>query len=146
MAPYRMHVRHELLATDLPRRLRFAEWFIQRCRRKNFLPSIIIEDEAAFAMDGEVNSHNVRQYSLKGHLPVFNFERSNSRAKLTVWAALCGNGVILGPYFFDGNGLSSIAKRLRFSETRCAFWKPALGGYVSGSLVGTRRRSSSSPH
>ena len=22
---------------------------------------------------------------------------------LTIWAALCGNGVILGPYFFDGN-------------------------------------------
>ena len=54
-------------------------------------------------MNGEVNSHNVRQYSPKGHPPVFNFERNNSRAKLTVWAALCGNGVILGPYFFDGN-------------------------------------------
>ena len=54
-------------------------------------------------MDGEANSHNVRQYSPKGHPPVFNFERSNFRAKLTVWAALCGNGVILGSYFFDGN-------------------------------------------
>ena len=54
-------------------------------------------------MDREVNTHNMRQYSPKGHPPVFNFERSNSRAKLTVWAALCGNGVILGPYFFDGN-------------------------------------------
>ena len=29
--PYHMHVRHELLAMDLPRRLRFAEWFIQHC-------------------------------------------------------------------------------------------------------------------
>ena len=63
----------------------------------------MIGDEAAFAMDGEVNSHNVRQHSPKGHPPAFNFERSNSHAKLTVWAALCGNGVILGPYFFDGN-------------------------------------------
>ena len=52
----------DLLATDLPRRLRFAEWFIQRCRRENLLPSIIVGDEAAFAMDGEVNS---RQYSPK---------------------------------------------------------------------------------
>ena len=34
----------------------------ERCRRENFLPSIIIGDEAAFAItkDGEVNSHNVR--------------------------------------------------------------------------------------
>ena len=36
-----------------------------------------------------------RHLTSKGH--------SNSRAKLTIWAALCGNGVILGPYFFDGN-------------------------------------------
>ena len=33
----------------------------------------------------------------------FNFERNDSRAKLTVWAALCGNGVILGPYSLDRN-------------------------------------------
>ncbi len=30
--PYRMHVRHQLLARDFLRRLQFAEWFIQRCR------------------------------------------------------------------------------------------------------------------
>ena len=46
--PYRMHVRHELLAGDLPRRLRFAEWLIQRCRRDDFLQSMIIGDEATF--------------------------------------------------------------------------------------------------
>ena len=40
--PYRMHVRHELLAADLPRRLRFVEWFNHRCRRENFLASLII--------------------------------------------------------------------------------------------------------
>jgi hypothetical protein len=54
-------------------------------------------------MDGEVNLHNVRRYAPKGHPPEFNFNRSDSQAKLTVWAGLCGNGVILGPYFFEGN-------------------------------------------
>ena len=101
--PYRMHVRHELLAADLPRRLRFVEWFNHRCRRENVLASLIIGDEAAFSMNGEVNTQNVHQYAPKGHPPAFNFERNNSRAKLTVWAALCGNGVVLAPYFFDGN-------------------------------------------
>ena len=101
--PYRMHVWHELLANDLPRRLRYSEWFNQRCRNQHFLESLIIGDEAGFALNGEVNSHNVREYAPKGHPPVFNFERQNSREKLTVWAALCGNGVILGPYFFQGN-------------------------------------------
>ena len=101
--PYRMHVRHELLPDDLPRRLRYAQWFNQRCRNPNFLQSIIIGDEAGFAINGEVNSQNVREYAPKGHPPAFNFERMNSREKLTIWAALCGNGVILGPYFFDQN-------------------------------------------
>ena len=71
-----MHVRHQLLPTDLPRRLHFAEWFVERCRRRpNFLESLIVGDEAAFAMNGEVCTHNVRQYAQKGHPPEFNFER-----------------------------------------------------------------------
>jgi hypothetical protein len=95
-----MHVRHELRPDDLPRRLRYSNWFNERCRNPNFLQSIIIGDEEGFALNGEVNSHNVREYAPKGNPPAFNFERKNSRAKLTIWAALCGNGVILGPYFF----------------------------------------------
>ena len=47
--PYRMHVRHELLPNDLPRRLRYSNWFNERCRNQNFLQSIIIGDEAGFA-------------------------------------------------------------------------------------------------
>lgn len=101
--PYRMHVRHQLLAADFARRLRFAEWFVQHCRRENFLRSIIIGDEAAFSMNGEVNSQNVRQYAPRGQPPDFNFERNDSRVKLSVWAALCGNGLVIGPYFFEGN-------------------------------------------
>ncbi len=67
--PYRMHVWHELLPDDLPRRLRYAQWFNERCRNPNFLQSIIIGDEAGFAMNGEVNSHNVREYAPKGQPP-----------------------------------------------------------------------------
>ena len=79
-----MHLRHELLAGDFPRRLQFSEWFNQRCRRDNFLNSFIIGDEAAFSMNGEVNIHNVRQYAPKGQPLSFNFERNDSREKLTV--------------------------------------------------------------
>ena len=101
--PYQMFVRHQLLAGDFPRRLRFSEWFNQRCRGEHFLDSLLIGDEAGFALNGEVNSHNVREYAPKGHPPAFNFERNNSRAKLTVWAGLCGNGLIVGPYIFEQN-------------------------------------------
>ena len=93
-----MHVRHEFLAGDFARRLRFSGWLNERCRRENFLNSVLIGDEASFTMNGEVSTQNVRQYAPKGLPPAFNFERSNSRVQLTVWAALCGNGVIIGPY------------------------------------------------
>ena len=94
---------HELLAGDFARRLRFCGWFNERWRRENFLNNLLIGDEASFTMNGEVNTQNIRQYAPKGHPPAINFERSNSRVRLTVWAALCGNGVIIGPYFFEGN-------------------------------------------
>ena len=106
--PYRMHVRQELLQNDWLRRLRFSEWFNQRCQNENFLDRFFIGDEAAFEMNGQVNTHNVREYAPRGNPPAFNFDRSRERAKLTVWAGVCGNGLILGPYFFYANvdGLS----------------------------------------
>ena len=64
---------------------------------------IYLLETKSFVMNGEVNTQNVRQYAPKGHPPTFNFEKSNSREHLTVWAALCGIGMIFGPYFFERN-------------------------------------------
>ena len=43
--PYCMYVRHELLDTGWPRRLRFSNWFNQQCENQNFLDRLIIGDE-----------------------------------------------------------------------------------------------------
>ena len=98
-----MHVRHELLPNDHQRRSTFSEWFNQKCEEPNFLENLVIGDEATFAMNGVVNAQNVRHYAPKGNAPVFNINRKDSHAKLTVWGAVCGNGVLLGPYFFERN-------------------------------------------
>ena len=43
-------------------------------------------------------------YAPNGQPPAFNYEETNSREKVTVWAALCGDWRIIGPYFFfDAN-------------------------------------------
>ena len=63
--PYKMQVRHQLLNTDFPRRVRYAEWINQKNVR--FMGNVVIGDEAAFFMNGKVNSHNVRSYCPKGH-------------------------------------------------------------------------------
>ncbi len=101
--PFRMHVRHELLANDYQRRTNFSHWFNQQCEEPQFLENLVIGDEATFSMNGVVNTQNVRHYAPKGNAPIFNFNKSDSRAKLSVWGAVCGNGVLLGPYFFERN-------------------------------------------
>ena len=76
--PYKMRVRHELLQADYPRPLHFANWFMQRHER--FIEkNIVIGNEAAFHMNGRVNSHNVRQYAARYHPPDFHNDLRMSR-------------------------------------------------------------------
>ena len=35
--------------------------------------------------------------------PESHYNATGSRQKLTAWVELCGNGDMLGPFFFDGN-------------------------------------------
>ena len=64
----------------------------------------MIDDEANFCLNGKVNTYLVRHYAPKdGEHPSFNFDRNSSRLKLNVWAGICGNGWLLGPFFFEGN-------------------------------------------
>jgi len=76
---------------DLPRRRAYNEWLIEKFQDDGFLENIVIGDEAVFCMNGT--------YAPFNHSPNF----SSSREKVNVWAALCGNGAILGPFFFDAN-------------------------------------------
>ena len=48
----------------------------------------MISDEAAFCMNGAVNTHNTRSYVPKGQHPDFTYDVPNSREKVIVWAAL----------------------------------------------------------
>lgn len=56
-----------------------------------------------FCMNGEVNSHNVRQYAPRGAPPDFNYEGRDERWKITVCKRICGNGALLGVFFFARN-------------------------------------------
>ena len=99
--PYKMHVRHQLLETDLPRRRQYVEWLLHQPAR--FLDNIVIGDEAAFFMNGKVNSHNIRQYAPMNNSPEFNFETRICQQKVSLWIGICGNGHLVGPFFYDNN-------------------------------------------
>ena len=96
-------LRHELKLGDFPRRLQFSQWFLNQCHNNRFLFNFVIGDEATFSLNGRVNSHNVRRYAPKGQHPSFNYDVNSARQKVTVWAGMCGNGSLLGPFFFEGN-------------------------------------------
>ena len=58
----------------------------------------MISDECSFAMNGVVNTRNVRVYAPRGHPREFYY----SRQTVLVWGGLCGNGLLFGPFFIDG--------------------------------------------
>lgn len=100
--PYQMIKRHELLPGDRQRRTRFCEWLLRRPAR--FLDDLLIGDESGFALNAQVNTHNLVAYRDKGHPPEeFDYQRKYNRSKVTVWAGLTGRGDIIGPIFFDNN-------------------------------------------
>ena len=69
--------------------------------------NVVIGDEAAFFMNGKVISHNLRCYAPKGHPPLFHFDMNICKEKLSLWIGLCGNGRLVGHFFYDNtqNGL-----------------------------------------
>ena len=70
-----MHIRHQLLPQDFIRRMRFARWLIDRWQRnEEFLRSIVVGDETAFAKNGQVNTWNAREYAPAVQPPEINFE------------------------------------------------------------------------
>ena len=67
--------------------LDFCEWFSGQNTR--FLPNFVISDEANFAMNGVVNTWNVRKYAPKGQPPEdFFYDRNESRKTIMVWGGM----------------------------------------------------------
>ena len=100
MHPYKMQVKHQLLPHDYVRRRAFCNWI--NAQHPRFIERLVVTDEAAFSMNGSVNTQNTRFWSTNP--PEDNvFEKSLRREKLSVWAGLCGNGTVIGPFFYDVN-------------------------------------------
>ena len=66
-----------------------------------------------FFLNGKSTTHIVREYAPRGNPRDFFFDANSSN--LTAWAGLCGNGVIVGPYFFEGN-VNGIANLTMLNE------------------------------
>ena len=114
---YKLRVRHQLKPTDFDRRGHFSERLIEKGGNRRFLANFVIGDEAGFAMNGEVNSQNVREYAPQGERPDINYDINASRERCTVWVGLCGNGTLLGSFFFEGTVTTASYLRMLNEET-----------------------------
>lgn len=124
--PYKMQVKHQLLDGDYPRRRDFCRWLTGKGPR--FLNNVIMTDEAAFSMNGTVNTQNTRHWS-EGKPDRNVFEESMRREKLSVWAGVCGNGRIVGPIFYEG-ALNGDSYNDMLNETIIPSVQQAYGGHV----------------
>ena len=74
--PYRICIRHELKHGDFLRKMNFCRWISERCENPRFFHNLVIGDEACFALNGKVNSHNVRMYLIGQNNVGQNFRRT----------------------------------------------------------------------
>ena len=50
-----------------------------------------------------MNTRNIVKYSTRGERSYLNYDLAGAREKVSVWAGLCGNSRVLGPFFYDFN-------------------------------------------
>ena len=94
--PYKMQIKRELQPCDFAMRRMFCNWFISKVQR--LTEKLVVTDEAVCSMNGRVNTQNTRLWSNNSHEGNF-FEKNIRREKLSVWAGLCGNENVFGPFF-----------------------------------------------
>ena len=58
--PYKVQITQKLQENDAQQRLKLAHWFIEKLHDDNFLPSLLMSDEAHFSLNGYVNKQNCR--------------------------------------------------------------------------------------
>lgn len=99
MHAYKIQLTQELKPADHGKRLRFAQWIMERqAEDVDFTKRIIFSDEAHFHLSGYVNKQNCRIWGRENPQEVM--ERPMHPQRATVWCGFWARGVI-GPFFFE---------------------------------------------
>jgi hypothetical protein len=98
--PYHIQKVHAMSPDDYPKRLQYANWFLQHhIRNHNFGTSILFTDEAGFTRDGIINSHNLHVWDEENPHALVQ-TRYQQRFMVNVWAGIIGNHLI-GPFILE---------------------------------------------
>ncbi len=109
--PYRTRRTFELVITDLAQRATFGAWILNELRAdEDVRDKLWMSDEAVFTTNGQVNSYNVRMWSIGN--PDNFVQVSTTSTSVMVWAAMSRLHLI-GPYFFAMPGENVNQERYR---------------------------------
>lgn len=95
--PYHLQRVQALKQEDLPRRVRFCEWLLERNDQDpQFVENLLSTDEATFTRDGVFNSRNTHIWCDENPHAIHE-GRFQERFSVNVWAGMVGN-YLVGPY------------------------------------------------
>lgn len=124
MHPYKLQLTQELLPADRPKRLEFCNKLLDMIEEEDIiLEDVFFSDEAHFDLHGHVNKQNMRYYAVKN--PQLTHARPLHSPRVTVWCALSAK-TIIGPYFFEEEGLNVTVNGDRYLNMLNEFFFPAL--------------------
>lgn len=112
-------MKHQILPKDHQRRMMFCNWFLGH--QPSYFENLILTDEAAFMMNGTVNTQNPRHWSPNQSEENW-FETNMQRTKLSLWAGVCGNWIVLRQFLYaetlTGEGHAQMIWNLKISPVR----------------------------
>ena len=110
--PYRITIQQKLTEAAKMNRLDMAKSLADRIEKtKNFIQLLWTSDEAHCYLEGAINSKNRIYWGSQGPNEVIT--KPLHSKKVTVWCALSERGII-GPYFFEENGVTTTFNSERY--------------------------------
>jgi hypothetical protein len=120
--PYKIMVVQKMNETDYPQRLNFAHTMLT-LYEENENMTLLMSDEAHFHLEGSVNKQNSRYWAAESPRKIH--QKPLHSPKVTVWCAV-GKNCIIGPYFFEQNGVTVTVTAERYIGMINTFFIPEL--------------------
>lgn len=95
--PFHFQKVQALTPADYPPRQQFCRWLLNRCAEEpNFVAHILFTDEASFARDGIMNSHNMHYWADEN--PYWTVAGTHQQQfSLNIWCGIIGD-ILIGPH------------------------------------------------
>ena len=120
--PYKMMIVQTLNKGDYQQRSAFAQLMLEIIEEHKDM-IIMMSDEAHFHLNGSVNKQNFQYWAPQNSHEVH--ERPLHSPKVTVWCVI-GKVGIIGPYFFEENGITMTVNSARYIDMINNFLEPEL--------------------